>query len=191
MKTNNYAGIHPLIVAVIARESRKLVGRHGYTVSDIEDIEQDLFRKVWVSLPGLSEAVFEAAINQIVKHEIIDMIRKRERECRDWRRVAFSVNDPIEGDGVDDDGDEHSSILEEDVLVVLGYSPSWQSRRWEQADYSEWMRQLPAELRDLAETLEACDGNLSATARMLGVSRKKARIMYARLRKAMTWLRDK
>ena len=191
MKTNSYAGIHPLIVTVIAQESRKLVGRHGYTVCDIEDIEHDLFRKVWVSLPALSEDVFEAAINQIVKHEIIDMIRKRERECRDWRRVAFSVNDPIEGDGFDEDHDEGSDILDEDLLLPFGYAPSWQSRRWEQADAAEAMARLPGDLRGMAETLEACDGNLSAAARMLGVSRKKARIMFARLQKAMTWLRDK
>jgi DNA-directed RNA polymerase specialized sigma24 family protein len=192
MKTYTSSGIHPHIVTVITREAHRLVGRYGFTYSDIEDIEHDLFRKVWVSLPGLTATVFEAAINQIVRNEIIDMIRKRERECRCWRRVAFSIDDHVLGSDIEDDSDPqgHSDILDEDLLVSLGYSPSWQSRRWGQADLEEGIEHLPDDLRDLAETLDACDGNLSAAARMLGVSRKKARIMLARLQDAMAWLRD-
>jgi RNA polymerase sigma factor (sigma-70 family) len=186
MKTNNYAGIDPHIVTVITREARRLVGRYGYTFSDIEDIEHELFRKVWTALPGLSTSVFEAAINQIVNHEIIDMIRKRERDCRDWRQVAFSIDAQNE----DDDLESYADILDEDLLIGFGYSPSWQSRRWEQADVAEGMARLPGDLRDLAETLDACGGNLSEAARMMGVSRKKARILLKRLREAMAWLLD-
>jgi DNA-directed RNA polymerase specialized sigma24 family protein len=191
MKTNNYAGIHPHIVAVIARQARKLIGRHGLTASDVDDIEQDLHLKVWSALPGLSTTVFAAAINQIVNHEIIDMLRKRERERRDWRRISFSIEDPVLGsDGEDeDDLQGYSDILDEDLLVGFGYSPSWQSHRWGQTDVEEGMARLPDELRDLADTLDACGGNLSEAARMLGVSRKKARIMLARLKEAMAWLR--
>jgi len=190
MNTNNYAGIHPHIVAVIARESRRLIGRYGFTAADVDDIEQDLHFKVWSMLPGLSAAVFEAAINQIVKHEIIDIIRKRERQCRDWRREAFSVNDHAGGHESEEDEDESSDILDEDLLIVLGYAPSWQSRRCEEADFSEWMQQLPTELRDLAEALDDSGGNLSEAARMLGVKRKRARILLQRLRQAMAWWRD-
>lgn len=191
MKNNNYAGIHPHIVTVIARKAHKLIGRYGLTASDVPDIEQDLHRKVWSALPGLSSTVFEAAINQIVNHEIIDMIRKRERDCRDWRSVAFSMDDHVLGhDQNEDDLQGYSEILDEDLLLGLGYSPSWQSRRWEQADVAEGMASLPSDLRDLAETLEACDGNLSAAARMMGVSRKKARLLLVRLQNATAWLLD-
>jgi DNA-directed RNA polymerase specialized sigma24 family protein len=192
MKTNNYAGIHPHIVAVIARKAHKLIGRYGLTATDVHDIEQDLHLKVWTALPGLSTTVFEAAINQIVNHEIIDMIRKRERDCRDWRCVAFSIEDHVLGhdQNKDDDIEGYADILDEDLLAGLGYSPSWQSRRCEQADVAEGMSRLPDDLRDLAETLDASGGNLSEAARMMGVSRKKARILLARLQEAMTWLRD-
>ena len=189
-KSHTSAGIHSHIVTVITREARRLVGRYGYTFSDIEDIEHDLFRKVWVALPGLSTTVFEAAINQIVNHEIIDMIRKRERDCRDWRSVAFSMDDHVLGSGNEDEHESYADILDEDLLIDFGYSHSWQSRRWEQADVAEGMARLPGDLRDLAETLDACGGNLSEAARMLGVSRKKARIMLTRLQQAMAWLLD-
>lgn len=191
MKTNTYAGIHPHIVAVIAREARKLVGRHGFTAADVADVEQDLHRKVWIALKGLDEALFEAAVNQIVKHEVIDMIRGRERECRDWRRVSFSLNtDSVGGDDGDNEHDERRIDLAEDLLVVLGYAPSWQSRRWQDVDLDWGLKQLPDDLRDLAETLDACEGNLSEAARLMGVTRKKARILLARLQQAMDWLRD-
>jgi RNA polymerase sigma-70 factor (ECF subfamily) len=190
MKTNSYADIDPHIVAVIKREASKLIGRYGYTNSDVDDIEQDLHLKVWSSLKEVDNAIFEAAVHRVVNHEIIDMIRQRQRQCRDWRRIAFSVNATRSGEAFDNLGTERSSILDEGLLVALGYSPSWQSRRWEQADVEEGMGRLPGDLRAMAENLEACDGNLSAAARMLGVSRKKARILFARLQKEVAWLRD-
>jgi len=138
----------------------------------------------------VDNAIFEAAVHRVVRNAVIDMIRKRERDCRCWRSIVFSIDEPHSGDEFDEDHDEGSDILDEDLLLPFGYSPSWQSRRWEQADAAEAMARLPGDLRGMAETLEACDGNLSAAARMLGVSRKKARIMCARLQKAMAWLRD-
>lgn len=187
---NKYAGIHPHIVTVIARQARKLIGRHGLTASDVDDIEQDLHVKVWTVLPKLSTTFFEAAINQIVRSEILDMIKNRKRECRNWRCIAFSIEDPVLGsDGDEDDLQGYSDILDEDLLVGLGYPASWHSSRWGQTDVEEGMARLPGDLRDLAETLDACGGNLSEAARMLGVSRKKARIMLARLQQAMVWLR--
>jgi DNA-directed RNA polymerase specialized sigma24 family protein len=190
MKTNKYAGIHPLIVAVIARQSRKLVGRYGIVAADVHDIEQDLHRKVWSSLPGLSTTVFAAAINQIVNHEIIDLIRKRERDCRDWRQVAFSLDD-----AVPDTEDENECVsdvmdLAKSLDAGFGLPASWHERREMAMDLDDALLSLPRELRDLAETLDACGGNLSEAARDLGISRKMARLRLARLQQAMAWLRD-
>lgn len=190
MKTNNYAGIHPLIVAVIARQSRKLIGRYGITAADVHDIEQDLHLKVWFSLPGLCTTVFAAAINQIVRNEIIDIIRKRERECRDWRQVAFSMND-IAPDAEDqDEGFAEVMDLAKAFDAGFGRPASWHERREMAMDLDDALSALPRELRDLAETLDACGGNLSEAARDLGISRKMARIRLARLQQATTWLRD-
>jgi RNA polymerase sigma factor (sigma-70 family) len=190
MKTYTSSGIHPHIVTVITREARRLVGRYGFTYSDIEDIEHDLFRKVWVALPGLSTTVFEAAINQIVRNEDIDMIRKRERECRDWRQVAFSLNDLVSDDEDQDEGFTEAMDLAKAFDVGFGRPPSWHERREMAMDLNEALASLPRELRDLAETLDACGGNRSEAARYLGISRKKARLLLARLQQAMAWLRD-
>jgi RNA polymerase sigma factor (sigma-70 family) len=187
---NNYAGIHPFIVAVIARQSRKLIGRYGLTAADVHDIEQDLHLKVWSSLPGLSTTVFAAAINQIVNHEIIDMIRKRERDCRDWRQVAFSINDVMQD--AEDQEEEFSDVMDLAKAFNAGFGrpASWHERREMAMDLDDALATLPRELRDMAERLDACGGNLSEAARDLGVSRKKARILLASLQQAMAWLRD-
>ena len=186
MKTNNYEGIAPFIVTAIAREANRLIGRYGLTQTDVHDIEQDLHLKVWRSLAELDEDQFEASVNRIVRNEAIDMIRKRKRECRDYRRVAFSIEATCYDSNSDKDPEGHAHVLDEDLLVCLGYSPSWQSRRWEQMDFEEWRTSLPAQLRDLADCLDACGGNLSEAARMMDVSRKKARLLLARLQDALS-----
>ncbi len=187
---NNYTGIDPHIVAVIGREVKKLIGRYGFTASDVPDIEQNLHVKVWYALKGLDKAIFEAAVNQIVKHEIVDMIRARGRQCRDWQKVAFSMNDFAL-----DSEDENECVsdlmdLAKAFDVGFGRPASWPERREMAIDLDDALASLSCELRDMAEKLGACGGNLSEAARDLGISRKMARLRLARLQQAMAWLRD-
>jgi len=189
MKTNNYAGIDPHIVAVIEREARKLIGRYGLTASDVPDIEQDLHLKVWSALKEVDNAIFEAAVHRIVRNATIDYLRWRERECRDWRREKLSLDD-FAADA-DEPEETLGSVLDlaPALQAALGSPSPWADRRWEDADFKDAMERLPGELRDLADTLDACGGNLSEAARMLGVTRKKARVLLDRLRLEFDWLR--
>lgn len=190
MKTNNYAGIDPHIVAVIEREVKKLIGRYGITAADIQDIQQELHIKVDSLLAELQNVAFEAAICQIVKHAVIDHIRHRERQCRDWRRVAFSLNDNAPDGDDQDEGFAEVMDLAKAFDAGFGRPASWHERREMAMDLDDTLSALPRELRDLAESLDACGGNLSEAARYLGISRKKARLLLARLQQAMVWLRD-
>ena len=190
MKTNNYAGIDPHIVAVIEREVKKLIGRYGITAADIQDIQQELHIKVDSLLAELQNVAFEAAICQIVKHAVIDHIRHRERQCRDWRRVAVSLNDNAPDGDDQDEGFAEVMDLAKAFDAGFGRPASWHERREMAMDLDDTLSALPRELRDLAESLDACGGNLSEAARYLGISRKKARLLLARLQQAMVWLRD-
>ena len=186
MKNNNYAGIDPHIVTVIAREVRKLVGRHGIVDADIADIEQDLHLSVWSALQELQDVAFEAAVHQIVNHKVIDIIRSRKCMCRDWRCDAFSLN--ASAPDAEDSDDELADIL--DLEETLGGPPSWHQRRAEAADIAEALASLPDDLRALAFSMLASGGNEMAAARDLGIGRKKARCLHDRLRKVLAWLRD-
>ncbi len=190
MKTNSYAGIDPHIVAVIGREVKKIVGRYGIAAIDVSDIEQDLHLKVWSALSELQHVAFEAAICQIVKHAAIDLIRFRQRECRDWRRVAYSLDAGMPDGEDQDEGVSEVMDLGRALDSCFGRPAPWHERREIATDLEETLVELPGELRDLAEALDGCGGNLCEAARALGISRKKARIVLERLQQAMAWLRD-
>jgi DNA-directed RNA polymerase specialized sigma24 family protein len=191
MKTNNYTGLDPHIVAVIGREVKKLIGRYGFTASDVPDIEQELHLKVWRSLKGLDEAILEAAVCQIVKHAMIDLLRRQERACRDWRVELFSTN-AFASDADDPEDDlAHILDLEHELQSGFGLPPSWHKRRGEAADLADALVVLPDDLRELALALYRFGGNLSEAARSLAHSRKKARILMERLqREAASWSED-
>jgi DNA-directed RNA polymerase specialized sigma24 family protein len=190
MKTNSYAGIHPHIVAVIGREVKKIVGRIGITTADIADIEQDLHLAVWSALKELRNVAVEAAVNRIVDNKIKDHIRFRQRECRDWRRVAYSLDTGMpDGEG-QDEGVAEVMDLSRALDSCFGRPAPWHERREIATDLEETLVELPGELRDIAEALDGCGGNLCEAARALGISRKKARILLDRLQRAMAWLRD-
>ena len=80
----------------------------------------------------------------------------------------------------------HTIDLERELRSGFGLSKSWHERRAEAADVADDLASLPDNLRDLADALDACDGNLSDAARMLGLTRKKARLLLERLRQAFS-----
>lgn len=191
MKTNHYAGIDPHIVNVIEREAEKLRGRFGLATADLADIRQDLHLAVWSALGKLGgEVNREAAVNRIVGNLIRNMIRDRQRECRDWRRAVVSIHEPHDGT---DNGDATPfgdvEDLESRIREASGMPPCWHEHRAEVVDAANTFRSLSGDLRSLADALDAAGGNLSEAARLLNLPRKKARLMFDRLRKILEPLR--
>jgi DNA-directed RNA polymerase specialized sigma24 family protein len=78
--------------------------------------------------------------------------------------------------------------LESQQRVGCGLSPSWHERREESADISDAFAKLPDDLRQLADALDASQGNLVEAARLFGLSHKKARIMRERLQRTLKWI---
>jgi DNA-directed RNA polymerase specialized sigma24 family protein len=187
---NKYPGVDPWITRTVANEVEKLVGRIGITTADIADIEQDLHLAVWSALKELRNVAVEAAVNRIVDSKIKDHIRFRQRECRDWRRVAYSLDAGMPDGEDQDEGVSEVMDLGRALDSCFGRPAPWHERREIVMDLEEALLALPGELRDLAEALDGCGGKLSEAARALGISRKKARILLERLHQAMAWLRD-
>jgi DNA-directed RNA polymerase specialized sigma24 family protein len=191
MKTNHYAGIDPHVIAVIERETNKLRGRFGFTDTDLADIRQDLHLAVWSALGKLdAEVNREAAVNRIVGNLVRNMIRDRQRDCRDWRREVVSIDEPHGGADNDDDTPFGDAVdLESRFREVSGMPPTWHERRAEVLDVADILRNLSGDLRSLADALDAAGGNLSEAARLLNLPRKKARLMFNRLRKILEPIR--
>lgn len=187
-KHNNYPGIDPRITRIVAREAEKVAWRLGFAESFIQDVEQDLHITVSSALPELQEAIFEKAIQQIVKNRATDIIRWHRRDCRTSRSEAYSMNAPCPES--EDAEDEMSQVvdLESQRRAASGLAPSWHERREENTDISDALAKLPDDLRQLADELDASQGNLVEAARLFGLSHKKARIMRERLQRSLQWL---
>jgi DNA-directed RNA polymerase specialized sigma24 family protein len=168
---NAYPGIDPRITSIIAFEAAKLPGRYRLTWSDLPDIEQEIHIAVWSGMESAKVVVFEAAVHQITDSRIKDLIRYRERACRDWEKEAYSL------DGVPWYA---TNPLDEPIDTPP-----------DTEDLKEALASLPGDLRELAEVLVDCDGNVSEAARVLGHPRKKTRIAHERLKRRLTPLKKK
>ena len=182
---DRYEGIDEFIIAVIKKETAKLLGRHGITIEDKEDIEQDLHFQVWKKVAGSfapADKNYRAAIRRIVDSRIKDMIEHRDAERRKPERDAVRLNDPV--------SDEDTSGEDElaDMLDLRGVM-EWHRRRHRKIDLQTALSELPGELRMLASAIDELRGNLTAVATELGLSRKKARHGLGKLRQLLGELR--
>lgn len=108
----NNLEIDPFTRCFIRKQARQLVGKRGFSDSDREDIEQQLYVKL---TPYLDQADpesprWKAFVAKTVRRQIVTMIRHNEREMRDHRR-ASSINVLVVGD--DDKPVEMASNLQE------------------------------------------------------------------------------
>jgi DNA-directed RNA polymerase specialized sigma24 family protein len=182
---NKYPGIDPFIITVINHETKNLKGRPGIPDADLDDIQQALHLAVWLSLQDLKDGVNrEAAVNQIVKHKVIDIIRYRQCQCRDWRSEAFSLDD-------DAHDEERRSVFEVAAEMTADQERVSASHQGldRATDIEEALAKLPSDLRNFAKALSTNGGKLQAAARKLEWSRKKARIAQERLPQALARLR--
>ena len=183
---NDYPGIDPRITRIVANAAERVARLLGLCPTGIPDIEQDLHVFVLSSLPKVHHIVFEKAVQQIVRNRAVDIIRWHRRACRTSRREAYSMNSPCPDEP--DDDMAHGTDLESKRRTHQGLPPSWDGHRADEADIAEVLASLPADLRKLADALEAANGNLAEAARAFGLSYKKALIMRDRLKRAIGWL---
>lgn len=104
------------IANYIHRKARSIIRRPGFSVSDIEDIEQQL----WLHLLERQEqfdparSSFPTFANRVITNRAKDILRDRRAQRRDPMREACSVNDVIK----DEDGSgtsRHEAIPSDDL----------------------------------------------------------------------------
>lgn len=169
--------------AAMARfKARQLIGIAGFTESDRDDLEQELMSAVISRMPQFnarrgSPKTFVACI---VARKIITLIRYRTTGSRDFRREAFSLDQPAAGS--DDAALLQGDCVADDIADPAGASHV--RREVEQTELAEATQQalsgLPGDLRRLCELLKT--GRLADAARELGVPRSTLRNRVSRLR---------
>ena len=142
--------IDPAVRALIRRKVHRLVGRHGFTVNDREDLTQELALQAHVASSHFDPARAKAVTfyEHVLCHKAASLVRYQQAQKRRRCRVRHS------------DGD---------VLF------SWAADAKEDlsADVRDAIRRLPPCLRNLALYLQ--NQNLAEASRTLGLTRQQAR----------------
>lgn len=150
-----YAGRKDAYISKLIRRKAKCICRHpGYTRSDIEDIEHDLWVHLLERQPHFapSRASFETFADRVIENKVRSILRHRSAQKRDARREDFSINEVVEGS----DG-EHTSRHE--TLASCSYPPP------DCNDRAEDVKTLLAQLDDVHRAV--------ATAQLDGLSKRQ------------------
>ena len=185
---NRYIGIDPFITTVINNEVPRLAGRYGIELEDIKDIQQDLHTQVWRKLSGRftpDHPRYRAAVRQIVDSRIKDEIERRKAKKR-WNEAGIvSLDQPVESPEHDEDSLADLKDIERLCEQYGSVSPAWHRRRENKMDLESAMERLPSDLRLLAETIDALNGNMASVERELGITRKKLRWQLGKLQELL------
>ena len=134
---------------IIKRQARLLTGMFGFTEHDIPDIQQELFLELYKRKenfdPGKSkESTF---IARVVESKVLDLIKQRQAECRDWRQCRDSLNQTVTlpGIGLIEKIETLESEQNSDLLLIL--------------DVTLILERLPPDLQEFCQILKYYDKN--------------------------------
>jgi RNA polymerase sigma-70 factor (ECF subfamily) len=86
-----------LACRIAGKRAGLLAGRFGFTKQDVPDIMQELLLEIYRQRENFvpdrgCAAVF---ILRIVNNKIVDLVRYRQADCRDWRKCRQSLNETV------------------------------------------------------------------------------------------------
>lgn len=125
-------------------KAKKLVGRFGFTVHDLPDIEQELLlallkRHCRYDPERARETTF---IMRVIESKIADLINHNQANCRDWRLRGLSLNEP-------------ASLSDSNAPDLVEILPSEDNTDIYLAlDIAELIEKLPPELFELCQLLK-------------------------------------
>lgn len=173
MPRQDYPGIDARLVSIVRIKCNHLIGRYGIRAEDLED-----FRQQWIAAAvrtpeyaNREHPQFTTYIGRIIDRLIISEIRRRKAEQRDYRAIAYSLDDYLDES---DEGDpRHETISEEDYFERTG--ASFVEHRDEvtiRQDVEAFIGSLPEDLRELALHLK--HHPMQEISKVAGISRATA-----------------
>jgi RNA polymerase sigma-70 factor (ECF subfamily) len=167
---------------LIRERVKRLIGRHGFTASDRDDLEQDMTLHLLECLRRQQQLIDapEGFFRKVIARHAVTLIRRRKAEKRDHRRLN-SLHEKV----LDEDGEyvERARTIPEDhTQSRLQTAPRSRLEDVELVhDVAAVLAKLPPDLRDLCERLK--DHSVAEVARQLGVPRRTLRDTIGRLRR--------
>lgn len=148
-----------IIQYTIARahyKTKQLIGRHGFTQSDFDDIRQELLTDVVERLPKFNGDLAGAKtfVCRLINNRIANLIEHRKAGCRNRQREECSMDDWVR----DEDGAwarRDSATDARRLRAHRGVSPREDQEQADLAmDVESAIASLPDDLRDLCERLK-------------------------------------
>lgn len=134
---------------IIRRRARLLIGLFGFTEHDVPDIQQELFLELYKRQKSFDpekgkESTF---IARVIESKVLDLIKQRQTECRDWRKCRDSLNQTVTlpDIGVIEKIETLESEQNSDPLLIL--------------DVTLILERLSPDLREVCQVLKYYDRN--------------------------------
>ena len=160
-KRNTYRGINPLVVLIAKRTARKVIGKHGFTDSDLPDLEQEFVNAGLTVLEQCEQVIGDGGglILTAIRSRLNAILHQRYARKRDWRKLA-SLHEELPGTE-----DYEGSMLIDNVASCghLGpfdaeeRNPVCQFLRCE--DVNAAISRLPPEYQELCNDLKSMSRN--------------------------------
>lgn len=167
---------------LIHKKAKQLIGRVGFTQSDLEDIQQDLYVKLLKHLAAFDANLAHpnVFITTIVERHVANILRDKSAEKRDHRRVC-SLN-IIVGSAEDGAVELSDTVSDrEDNARRCRSSRSLQEQTEMRIDIAEHLGKLAEELNRVCKRLMAGD-SVSQISRDIGIPRTTLQDRIRKLR---------
>jgi len=182
---NRFDDLEPYAVEQIRYHARRLAGHHGFSKSDLPDIEQDLALDLVARLPKFdaTKSSLDTFCATVIENKVASMLAYQYAARRDPRRLEGSLNDEVK----DEQGRkvERWTILDQNIYMAMT-ADEVKFRIDLTIDVTALMRELPVELAQLASLLSDRGLSVTEASRAVGVPRGTAYEMIGKLRAAMT-----
>lgn len=179
--TTHQPPIDEFVTRLVRRKARQLVGRAGFSASDVDDIEQELVLKLLRHRSAFNPAHshWYAFVTTVIERHVATILRDKRMEKRDSTRLTSLqtiVHDPINGPS-----QLAATVGQRELDNRLGLQtrPEWDSQELT-LDTASLLADLPPALREICERLKRV--SISAVAREMGVPRTTLCYQLRRLR---------
>ena len=179
--------LSPKVQKIIKIKARQLVGRHGFTVDDIKDIEQEITIHVWQRREKYdpTKAKYNTFVSRIIDKKIVNIIEYQHAQKRDCNIPCDSLDDEI---CASDDNSllRHEVVSQDDFLRLTGKAVRSQEELQDlriDFDIERFIQSLPPSLQLIARLL--LDMKISEVARATGLPRSTVNDRRMKLRRIL------
>jgi RNA polymerase sigma-70 factor (ECF subfamily) len=169
--TPDLATIDPALMTLVRAKAAGLAGQYGFSLTDRDDIRQELLLDCWIRLGKFDPAKSSRRgfLHRVVSHRIATLLDAQRAACRDYRMCRDSLDAPVQF-AASESIELGETVSSDAYKARMGRSRISSHDRVElQIDVARVIAALPAELAGVACLLKSV--NAVDAGRRMGLSR--------------------